>query len=329
MIGYDKTVSEWQNEIRYACYLVQNPKIIQYSIFLFEYILTFWKREYPKIFSKKIKKILLQKKQGKIIEKIGFTKYELKIIFTYMNDKKKLYHFLNDKILKVNSIFRLLSVKYTFYYINKNIKLQNTFFKNLKKLFLFETKINWNDFQIYKDDELFNKFLFQILIYGNDENVGEYSIYLKNLGYSPFIRKTIVNKTKENLQTLNECTKSIVSSKQNYKKYHIFNAKSIYEIHQQLPYAMIMKKFHQPILSGPSGSTALIYIFLFQFLHLPKTRKNKIMILGVLIADFVPLWHTIPEILLNANIELKDISSYHLQDNSIQYVSHLLHPYIS
>jgi hypothetical protein len=327
----NKTLLEWNNEKRYACYLIQNQNIINYGIFIFEYIMTFWIKNYPSFWKKKMTSILLEKKNGNIIETIGFTEHELKMIFKYIddNDRDKLYDYLNDKILKVNAIHRILSVKYTFYFINKNPKLQKRFLQHLKTLFLFDTKIEWNDFEIYKDDSSFNKFLFQILIYGGN-NMS--SIYLKNLGYSPFIRKNIQKKTRDNLQNISKCNKSIVSVKQDYRKYSIYNAKSIYEITTQLPYAMIMNKFNQPILSGPSGSTALIYIFLFQFMHLPNTRKNKIMLLGLLIGDFVPLWHTIPEILLNANVELtkneKTISSYHLQENAINYVSKLLKPYI-
>jgi hypothetical protein len=96
------------------------------------------------------------------------------------------------------------------------------------------------------------------------------------------------------------------------------------------PYAEIMKTNKTDYIGGPSGSTGLIYITLFHFYDFPFTYKNKIMLLGLLIADYIPLWHTIPEILLLAYPEFKDpsIKKYSLDKNAVVYSIHLLKQFI-
>jgi hypothetical protein len=50
----------------------------------------------------------------------------------------------------------------------------------------------------------------------------------------------------------------------------------------------------------------------------------------MLIADYIPLWHSIPEILLSAYPEFKDhkIKKYTLEDNPVQYSIKLLREFI-
>jgi len=97
-----------------------------------------------------------------------------------------------------------------------------------------------------------------------------------------------------------------------------------------MPYAKIMDKSNEPYLSGPSGSTAILYINLFEFYSLPSTIHNKILLLCVIIADYIPLWHTLPEILLSANIELhpSNIPNYYLDMDPVDYVNDIIKPYI-
>ena len=65
-----------------------------------------------------------------------------------------------------------------------------------------------------------------------------------------------------------------------------------------------MNKLNEPYLAGPSGSTSILYINLFKFYSFPETKENKVMLLCVIIADYIPLWHTLSEILLSSTIEL-------------------------
>ena len=83
-----------------------------------------------------------------------------------------------------------------------------------------------------------------------------------------------------------------------------------------------MNKFNKSYLGGPSGSTGFLYISLFTFYKYPSTVKNKIFLLGILISDIIPLWHTLPEILIVAYPEFKskDVPVYSLDKDPVKYV---------
>jgi hypothetical protein len=50
----------------------------------------------------------------------------------------------------------------------------------------------------------------------------------------------------------------------------------------------------------------------------------------MLVADYVPLWHTIPEILLSFNAEIQniDIPHYKIENDPVDYVVNIIKPYI-
>lgn len=135
--------------------------------------------------------------------------------------------------------------------------------------------------------------------------------------------------SKKYYKKLNKCTKSLVS-KENYKKYGIYTSKKKYKIPFKSPYAKIMQFYNQKYLGGPSGSAALLYIMLFDFYNIVDSKKNNIMLLGLIIADFIPYWHTTNEILLTSYPEMKNknIKKYTLKKNALDYSYNLLKPYL-
>ena len=137
-------------------------------------------------------------------------------------------------------------------------------------------------------------------------------------------------KNQQNHKKLDDCNKSIVDGEEDYNNYRIYNSTERYKIEPKSPYAEIMKTHNQKYIGGPSGSTSVLYITLFQLYRFPFTYKNKIMLLGLLIADYVPLWHTIPEILLMAYPEWKDnkIKPYTLDQDPVLYSIRLLKPFV-
>ena len=151
--------------------------------------------------------------------------------------------------------------------------------------------------------------------------------------YLDFIKTNLPEDKKnnpKNLIKINKCNSSSISNP-NYKDFKIYNAKNIYKIDKPSPYAKIMDKYGETYLSGPSGSTAIMFISLFQFYDFPRNEKNKIMLLCLIIADYIPLWHTLPEILLSANIELtsNNIPSYTLDKQPVNFVYNIIKPYFS
>jgi hypothetical protein len=323
-----------------ACYLANNEKVKKFAYKIFCYMLFYWKKNYPREWKQIISKELLEKiNENKIIEKIGFTSREKNIIFTFIdkNNKNELIEYLDDKFFKVTSVINNLSKpELTFYHVNVNKTLQNEFIRNLEKLFLVKN-FDWNKFVgIYnsvpkKYKKSYNFFLFNIIVYGsNDEQ--NMSLYKKNLVYSDFIKKSLPENKKNKksfLKKINNCNKSTIVD-ENYNQFSIYDARNFYEIDKNMPYAKIMNDAGDKYLAGPSGSTAILYINLFKFYSFPQTKEHKIMLLCVIIADYIPLWHTLTEILLSANIELQSygIPNYNLEKNPLEFVYNLIKSYI-
>lgn len=337
----DKSYSEIDREKNLACYLANNDKVINFASDTFYFVLSYWKKYYPTKWKLIIGDELLEDIDDKnIVNKIGFSIDEREEIYKFIdsNEKKYLLRFLRDKFFKVTAALNSLSKPdYSYYHVDVSKKLQTKFIDNLKKLFLVND-ITWEKFsKIYNnlDDKhikSYNFFIFDIIIYGNN-NVKDLSLYKKNLTYLDFIKKSVPEDEKykpENLKNFTECNKSSID-KINYEDFKIYNAKNVYEIDEDSPYAKIMKEYGEPYLSGPSGSTAILFIGLFDFYNYHKTQKNKIMLLCLIIADYIPLWHTLPEILLSSNVEIssKTIPKYSLDKEPVNFVYKIIKSYVS
>jgi hypothetical protein len=334
---YEDKYSDINNEKRLACFLANKKVIKNFAFITFYFVLTYWKKHTNKKWSILIKKSIIEEINDKTVLKIGFSENEYKDIVEFINknDKVNFLKYIDDKFFKVTACLNnLMEPQYTVYHVDFNKNLQNIFIKELENLMLIKN-IQWKDIKdIYnslnndKDKNIYNFFIFDI-IYGADKSVD--SIYRINLGNMNFFRErltTFLHK-KNNYIKVNKCNKSIIND-ENYSEYGIYNSTERYKITKKSPYSKIMNKYHQPFIGGPSGSTAVMYITLFQFYEYPFTYKNKILLLGMLIADYIPLWHTIPEILLSAYSEFKDkkIKKYNLNCNSVVYSINLLKQFI-
>jgi hypothetical protein len=334
---YIKNDSLSQNEKRLSCFLINNDKIQNFAFKIFYYMLNYWKRLMPKKWSSLIKHSLIEEIKDNDILKIGFTKTEINTIIKLVNEKNKLElkQYLKPKFLKVTScINKLVEPEYTIYHVNSNKKLQKVFISHLQNI-MFDKNVTWkkiiqyyNSIKNKKEKQMYNFFVFD-LIYGYNKDID--SIYRDNLGNMNFFRDrlSIFKHDKQNYKKINECNKSIID-KDNYNEYGIYNSTERYKIQPNSPYAEIMKTNKQLYLGGPSGSAGLMYITLFQLYEFPFTYTNKIMLLGLLIADYVPLWHTISEILLTSYPEFKDsnINKYTLDKDPVLYSIKLLKPFI-
>jgi hypothetical protein len=331
--------NEENREKNLACYLANNDKVINFASELVYFLLLYWKKNYSKKWKLIIGDELLQDIEGNIVNKIGFSVDERSEIYKFMdnNNKVDLIKFLKDKFFKTTSTLNNLSKPdYTYFHVNINKKLQKQFIFNLKKLFLIKD-ITWHKFsKIYnnvpgKFKKSYNFFIFDIIIYGNND-VKNLSLYKKNLTYLDFIKKSLYPDMKnnpENLVKFNNCNKSSISGS-NFEDYQIFNTKNIYDIDKYSPYAEIMMSYGEPYLGGPSGSAAILFISIFKFYQFPQTTKHKIYLLCLIIADYIPLWHTLPEILLSTNVEMKshNIPSYNIDKEPVHYVYNIIKNYI-
>jgi hypothetical protein len=334
---YNKNDSNINNQKKLSCFLGNNSVIKNYTFKIFYYMLNYWKTNTHSNWSSIIKHSLIEKVEDNTILKIGLSEDEFEKIVQLINnrEKKEFFEYIDNKLLKVTScINSLAEPEYTIYHVDFNKNLQKVFLKELENI-MFVKNIQWKDIKNNynllknkKDKNMYNFFVFDI-IYGADKTVD--SIYRKNIGNMNFFREKlkIFKSNKNNFFKLNKCNNNIISNK-NYKNYGIYNSTQTYKISKKNPYYKIMHKFNNNVLSGPSGSTAVLFIMLFQFYNFPFTYKNKILLLGMLIADFIPLWHSIPEILLSAYPEFKDnkIPKYNLNLNPTVYSIQLLKKFI-
>jgi len=332
---YNKNDTNKTNEKRLSCFLTDNNTIKNFTFNLFYYILQYWKKNTHSKWFSIIRHSLIEKIDGKIILKIGFTNCELNKIIQFINNKEhsQFLLYLEDKFLKVTACINYLcEPEYTIYHVNFNKELQTKFLKQLKN-YLFTTDITWKDimntYKLLKNNEernLYNFLIFDFIYAADDID----SVYRQNLSNMSFFRERLskFNHNKSNFFKLNTCKKSIVDD--NFNEYGIYNSTEKYKINKNSPYYKIMIKHNKNILSGPSGSTALLYITLFQFYKVPFTYKNKILLLGMIIADYIPLWHALSEILLLAYPEIKDknIPEFTLNTNSVVYSINLLKKFI-
>ena len=338
-IASKNSYNELDREKSLACYLANNDKVIKFASKIFYYMLLYWKKHYPKKWKEIIGNELLENVEGNIINNIGFNIKERNEIYKFIDnaDKEKFFTFLKDKFLKTTSVLNNLSKPdFSYYHVNINKILQNKFISNLKKLFLIND-ITWHHFsKIYNniDDNLkksYDFFIFDIIIYGGHSNK-DLSLYKKNLTYLDFIKKKVTSDCKnnpKNLQSFYKCSKSAISENK-YKDFKIYDAKNIYDIEKHSPYSEIMKEYGEPYLGGPSGSASILFTVLFEFYGYPKNKTNKIMLLCLIIADYIPLWHTLPEILLSTNIEVESETtpSYTINKESVHYVYSIIKNYI-
>lgn len=350
---YNDIYSKKQNQDRLACFLINNNKMKYFTFTVFFFMLTYWRENLKKYlnFDKwhlLFKKSLLEDidEKNKIINKIGFNETEFNNIIRYVNNKNKgeLFHYLDNKYLKVTAAINILAEPhYTIYHVIFNKKLQNTFITQLKKLLMIQN-IEWNDiYHIYtklpnKKEKLTYNFFIYDLLYDSDESIVNGSIYRMNLNNMSFFREKINNynnsKNKKDFHYINECNKSILNLDDDFDRYFdygIYDSRDIYKIDVYTPYAKIMNKYKRKFIGGPSGSTAVLYISLFHLYGFSFTRRNKIMLFGMLISDYIPLWHSIVEIIFSAYPEFKDkkIPKYYLEHNATQYAIKLLKNYIS
>lgn len=333
---YDTKYSDIDNAKHLSCFLANNKIIKEFALSIFYFVLSYWKNHTHANWSSIIEKSMIESIHENIIYKIGFSHDEYKEIVNLVNKNQKIecFDYLQDKFFKVTACLNNLAEPvYTVYHVEFNKNLQKKIIKGLEHLMLIQN-ITWKDIKVIydslkheRDINQYNFFIFDI-IYSTDDNVD--SIYRKNLGNMIFFREKLTElvHNKNNYIKINKCNQSTVSDK-NYSDYGIYNSTERYKISGNNPYAKLMHKFDEPFLAGPSGSTSVMYISLFQFYNYPFTYKNKILLLGLVIADYVPLWHTIPEILLSAYPEWKDptIQKYTLNMNSVIYSTNLLKPF--
>jgi hypothetical protein len=108
---------------------------------------------------------------------------------------------------------------------------------------------------------------------------------------------------------------------------HLVTGSNWYGVsNHSLFYRSVWERYHRPILAGSSGSTLLLYNLTFHILNIfPETPETVVLLLAIIVAQYVPLYHTLVEVLM----ELSDVlpRRYTMDKNPSQFCLKLFRDY--
>jgi hypothetical protein len=85
----------------------------------------------------------------------------------------------------------------------------------------------------------------------------------------------------------------------------------------------LMKKYNKEVIAGPSSSAILGYQIIFDISKiLPKNRKNKVLLLFCMIADYSMYYHSMSEV-LQTYISEAELPAYTIDLNDLEYLNGL------
>lgn len=88
-------------------------------------------------------------------------------------------------------------------------------------------------------------------------------------------------------------------------------------------FAKVAQKYGRTVKAGPSGSTFLYMNMVFGILGVKPTPENHKLLLLSIICDFVPTYHSLPEVLMvysQENIHINDSQRYTMSENPAEWV---------
>lgn len=310
------------------CSLLDNKEIYNFTVDLFFNTINIAKKNKITNIENYINIEYLDKKftNKKVLIKNGFICKDIcKNILKCENIKEM------KKILKDNSIslLQLSGALYKFTWepdlitklIQNDKKIKEEFLESYSKLFADDS--NFDDIIKLSNKSKGEWFIPWVFTYGRSNNnivrssLNYDTVYVREaLGYSrPLEKKDIIIEKLDD----NSCRKK------QFKNNLIINGASYFKIVENGYWLNLMKKNKKTIISGFSGSCIMWYQMVFELYKLKKpTSKNKILLLLLIIADFVPTYHSIPEILVTYTREANFKNIYMLKNDEISYIKKLL-----
>jgi hypothetical protein len=257
------------------------------------------------------------KDDSTIITRPGFT---IQIANEILNHIKNLneydeyiYNKCKDNYHKVMGFCYDFAINSTFIsnIINNDLNLQNDFMKYMYNAFLLPDNLTFDEIKNYIDSSINKRIYLDFLVYASKCSI---SLYRTSISYMPYIRNKISNiKSTKPV----DCHKNAINDYENDK---IATADSWYELKDDMLFVKLFKKYNRTYLAGPSGSAILLYNLVFKILNI--SEDNKVLLLGCLIADYVPYFHTITEILITYLLEI-DVK-YNISIDPVQFTKNLL-----
>jgi len=344
MGGYSRTIKpiieNIDNQNKLACVLRNESILKSFCIDIFWNLLILIKKNFPIIYKEKIKKsITIKKNNENVVTSIGFEVEEVDKILKSLEDNELSsfirFSFLYDKPHSVSACLTLLNNEnYQAEYIMNDVELFEEFITKLKIIFCLPDNFTNNSFiELYKKTELiedksikektiksFNMLIVKIMHTDNDIK----SVVNKNYGREIFARNPLPENYKKIPININEkynCFNDI-------NAIEIYDASSFLDVHN-IFIEYLFKSYNRILIGGFSGSVYYLYFMIFHILRnkYKKTDTLLLKVLSIAVMDYVPLWHSLEEILLTYSVLLnRDNNKYNiykLDQDPLEYYKNL------
>ena len=296
-----------QNDL--ACELLKNDSLHFFIVDLLWNILTkihsiLDDEEFDTIITKNI---IEKRDTDSVITDIGFKNEEVRKIIKLVQDKKQreffALDFLSKKKHSTTACFaRLNNPYFQSLYIRKDSTLFSDFISKLRQIFNLPESFNEADFlELYNDDPFnkikqksFDMLIVKILHTSNNKS----GIIQLNYGREIFTRKNLGSEYIKTADPIPKCFNDIAE----YETDKIYGVKNSLDISDTFVKS-IFNKYDRNLLGGVSGSSYYLFFLVTKILKYPITRELLSRLLCITVLDYVPLWHSLEEILLTSSIE--------------------------
>ncbi len=327
--GFNTTLNESLKEINnqdiLACILRDNQILIKFAIDIFYNILVKIKN-YTVVssFDDLIKKNITESiNANNVIENIGFTKEEVNEILVAFNTNEQIFkdlYILKKKIhATTTALTRLNNPEFQSLYIRNDVELFDEFLKKLRQIFNLPTdftkdsfnKMYMNETSIPEKKTAFDMLIVKIMHTSNNV-LGAIQL---NYGREIFTR---VNRPKDYIKTsqpVDDCFNDIIStSKQIYGVSNFLDTNNTF-------IQSIFSKYNRKLIGGLSGSAYYLFFLITKILKYPCNKELLSKILCLTVMDYVPLWHSLEEILMTYSVEFVKYGfpEYKINDDPVNY----------
>jgi hypothetical protein len=342
MNTYKDEFTKIKDEIELSCFFGKNTKVSNFAFKIFyEFIIHANNAE---LTDKEIIGSMLElthSEDPNLIDKPGFDMDMAKFIYNIIiiraldeNDARKLL--FGDNIQ--DNIHQMMGTIYTiskhkkclYYAIKKNPTLKNNFMRKFRKLFLLPDTFNDKDFKFFtdiidKEKGARNRNILLDLIGHQNCPV---SLYRRQLSYHEYVRSKRLQIESKPVSSYTNCHKNYAYKNVRDDK-KIILANSYYDIDNTI-FLELFRKYKRKSVAGPSGSATAMYVGIFNSLDIKTTLENKILLLCCLVADFVPAFHSLPEILVTYMYEVPELSfKYDLSMDPVEYTKQITKKYLN
>ena len=322
-----KAIKDVTKQEDLACILVENPTLHYFIINLFWNILrnlrmiyynTDFSNKATIIFkengtfeaqmSQSMKKIT----EDNIIKSIGFEEAEI-VTFLEFVENNQFSRFASNNIFvtKIHAITTCFSTLNGCYYqsiqIINDSELFNKFLSKLKKIFnLPETFTREQFFGLYDSgrglepkDKKAHYYAFNMLmtkILHTSENTE--GVIQMNYGREIFTRKDRDPTYTKQAEDITKCFKDITSDPPE----QIYGVKNYLDVKNTFVNS-VFNLYGKKVIGGISGSSYYFYFLVTNILKYTKSKTLLSKILCIVVLDYVPLWHSLEEILLTFSVE--------------------------